>query len=58
MNNDRSSNPHVKVMSNDWDAMQRIHEIGMLPERQRIAALREWQAEQEAAKAAAMEVAS
>ena len=40
-------NPTVRVMSNDSAAMLRIREIGMLPERQRTAALREWQAEQQ-----------
>lgn len=54
MNNEQTQprivNPTVRVMSNDRDAMNRIHEIGMLQERERVAALREWQAEQRAAR--------
>lgn len=53
-----NSNPHVRVMSNDFASMLRIREIGMLPERQRTAALREWQAEQQQAKQTEQECAA
>ena len=42
--------PHVRVISDDHAAMFRITEIGLMPMRQRIAAMAEWQAEQEAAQ--------
>ncbi len=41
-----ASAPHVRVMSNDKDAMLRIADIAALPTRERTAALREWMAEQ------------
>lgn len=48
--NESNDTPHVRVMSDDHAAMQRITEIGLMPMRQRIAAMAEWQAEQEAAR--------
>lgn len=52
MNNEQTQprivNPTVRVSSADKDAMFRIAEIGSMPARERTAALREWQLEQQA----------
>lgn len=47
MNNDY---PTVQVRSDDWESMLRIKIIAALPIKQRIAALEEWQREQQEQK--------
>ncbi len=46
-----TKNPTVRVSSADKDAMFRIAEIGSMPARERTAALREWQIEQQKSRA-------
>lgn len=48
--NDATHVPTVKVMSNDWAAMNRWAEICTLPPRQRVEAFAAWEAEQQASQ--------
>lgn len=49
MNTETNRTPHVKVMSNDWAAMNRWAEICTLPPKQRVVEFVKWEAEQIAA---------